>query len=128
MDKWYSVAEEKIREAMDKGQFRNLRGQGRPLDLRRNPFEPPDLRLAHMVLEGAGLSPAWIEERKDLEADCAEALEALRGGRISEDEFRGAAAALNRRILTYNLKVPSGGFQRRQIDAEFEIARARRVT
>jgi hypothetical protein len=122
------VAEEKIREAMDKGQFRNLRGQGRPLDLRRNPFEPPDLRLAHMVLEGAGLSPAWIEERKDLEAECAEALDALRSGRMSEDEFRATAAALNRRILTYNLKVPSGGFQRRQIDAEFEIRRARSVT
>jgi hypothetical protein len=40
---------------------------------------------------------------------------------VAETEFRATARELNRRILTYNLQVPSGGFQRVQIDVEWEI-------
>lgn len=131
MDRWQSVAEEKIREAIDAGHFRRLRGHGRPQKLERNPYEPAELRMAHMVLEGAGLSPVWIEERKDLDRDIdavrtklAAAWEAgQRNAAITE--FRSAALQLNKRILTYNLRVPSGGFQRSQIDVDFEISRLR---
>src|SRR5579864_9025073 len=108
MDRWHSIAEEKIREAMDAGQFRRLRGQGRPQDLRRNPYEPAELRMAHLVLEGAGLSPAWIEERKDLDVDVESVRKQLLDGwRAGDGEaaieaFRTAAVELNNRILTYN--------------------------
>jgi hypothetical protein len=129
MDGWHSLADQKIQEAMEQGEFRNLPGHGKPQRLARNPFEPPELRMAHMVLEGAGLSPAWMLERKDLdrEVDAAKAaLVRAWGGpdwAQSAEEFRRVAAELNRRILTYNLRVPSGGFQRLQLDAEFEIRR-----
>ncbi|HLG73724.1 MAG TPA: DUF1992 domain-containing protein [Chloroflexota bacterium] len=129
MDKWHSIADQKIREAMEEGAFRNLRGQGRPLKLERNPFEPPELHMAHAVLEAAGMSPAWMQERKDLDACVDRAIERLRlaarGPRwdAAAEDFRRTAAELNRRILTYNLSVPSGGFQRMQVDAEFEIRR-----
>jgi Domain of unknown function (DUF1992) len=128
VDRWYSIADEKIREAIEAGKFRRLSGHGKPLDLRRNPYEPEELRMAHLVLEGAGLSPAWIAERKDLDRDIDAARTALRLGFSSGEgdtaasEFRAAAIELNKRILTYNIRVPSGGFQRAQIDIEFEIS------
>ena len=129
MDRWHSLADQKIQEAMEQGEFRDLPGRGKPQRLERNPFEPPELRMAHMVLEGAGLSPAWIVERKDLDRDVDLALRRLAQAANGPDwpdavaEFRRVAADLNRRILTYNLRVPSGGFQRVQVDAEFEIGR-----
>lgn len=133
MDKWHSIAEEKIKEAMQEGAFRNLQGQGRPLKLERNPFEPAELRMAHMVLEGAGMSPAWIQERKELDGEIDRACAALTRAAAdrwdqAEAGFRAAAKALNSRILTYNLSVPAGGFQRPQIDVEFELRRARQVS
>jgi hypothetical protein len=129
MDKWQSIADQKIREAMEAGEFDNLRGRGKPLKLERNPFEPADLRLAHMVLEGAGMSPAWIEERKHIDGAVDGARQALVEAASSTVwpaavvAFRAAAARLNQRILSYNLSVPSGGFQRVQVDVEWEIAR-----
>jgi hypothetical protein len=134
MDRWHALADQKIQEAIEQGEFRNLPGQGRPQRLERNPYEPPELRMAHMVLEGAGLSPAWILERKDLDRDVDAALARLAAAVNRPDwleateEFRKTAADLNRRILTYNLRVPSGSFQRVQVDAEFEIARRQTVT
>ncbi|HEU0169146.1 MAG TPA: DUF1992 domain-containing protein [Chloroflexota bacterium] len=126
MDRWYSVAEEKIREAMEQGEFHNLRGRGKPLKLERNPFEPPDLHMAHTILEAADMVPAWIDERKDIDRGVEEAVRTLRTrwaveAVVAEAEFRATARELNRRILTYNLQVPSGGFQRVQIDVEWEI-------
>ena len=46
-------------------------GKGEPIDLRENPFEDPDLRTAHRLLRNAGFAPAWIEERKDIDAELA---------------------------------------------------------
>ncbi|HEX6512185.1 MAG TPA: DUF1992 domain-containing protein, partial [Chloroflexota bacterium] len=85
MDKWHSLADQKIQEAMEQGAFERLPGKGRPQRLRHNPFEPPDLRIAHMILEAAGMSPAWIEERKDLDRDVEEACTALRRARGGAD-------------------------------------------
>ena len=63
-----SLTEKSIREAIEKGEFDNLAGKGKPLDLSENPFEDPDLRTVHRLLRNAGFAPAWIEERKDIEA------------------------------------------------------------
>ncbi len=52
-------------------------GKGQPLDLKENPFEDPDLRMVHKLLRDAGFAPAWIEERKDIEATFAHARETL---------------------------------------------------
>jgi hypothetical protein len=132
MDRWHSLADQKIREAMDQGQFRNLAGQGRPQKLEWNPYEPPELHMAHTILEAAGMSPAWVQERREIDdavEDATSRLAAMRGTdgwHVAVDDFRKTAAALNSRILTYNLSVPSGGFQRMQLDAEHEIRRAAR--
>jgi DnaJ family protein C protein 28 len=51
---------------MEQGEFDDLPGKGQPVDTSENPFEDPELRLAHRMLRNAGFAPAWIEERKDI--------------------------------------------------------------
>ncbi|MBV9121273.1 MAG: hypothetical protein JOZ39_11245 [Chloroflexi bacterium] len=85
--------------------------------------------MAHSVLEAAGLTPAWIEERKEIDraVDVARArfhVHWRSDPAQAEADFREVAARLNRRILAYNLHVPAGGFQRTQVDVAWEIERA----
>jgi hypothetical protein len=70
--------DEQIRRAMQEGQFEDLPGQGRPLQLDEDPFEDPDWRLAHHMLRSAGYSLPWIETRREIEADLAAARLALK--------------------------------------------------
>ena len=69
MSRLEKLVEKKIREAMEKGEFDNLPGKGKPIDLTENPFENPDLRMVHKLLKDAGFAPAFIEERKSIEVD-----------------------------------------------------------
>ena len=143
MKRWESLIEQKIREAMEQGEFDNLAGAGEPIDLSENPYEDPDWRAAHRMLRNAGFAPAWIEERKDIDAELEAARIALaRNWKIlrdaagtehqqsaqsrwdrARDNFRTMAAELNRRINAWNLKAPGGAFQRNRIDVEREIDR-----
>ena len=140
MDRWESLIDKKIREGIEQGEFDNLPGRGEPVDLTENPFEDPDLRTAYRLLRNAGFAPAWIEERKDIEAridaartnlqrarrlfgdDNANA-SAIANWQRAVNEFREIAEELNRRIRRYNLKVPAGGFQTGLVNIENEVSR-----
>ena len=144
MNRRESLIDQKIREAMEQGEFDNLSGKGAPIDLSENPFEDPDWRTAHRLLRNAGFAPSWIEESKDIDAERAVArtnlarvwmiLQNARGNEFEKSAearwekslkaFRAQAAQLNRRIAAWNLKVPAG-CQRKMIDGEREIAQIR---
>lgn len=129
-----SLTEKALREAIEKGEFDDLPGKGEPIDLRENPFEDPDLRVVHRLLRNAGFAPAWIEERKDIDAELAAARTKLsrawaifgRGGSAPSDaewersvrEFREKVVELNQRVRIYNLKAPAAVFHRRHVDAD----------
>jgi len=134
MGRWESLIDQKIREAMEQGEFDDLPGKGKPVDTSENPFEDPEMRLAHRMLRNAGFAPTWIEERKDINAELVVARTHLARGwmilqraRTNEFEksaearwgkdlsaFRSQVAQLNRRIATWNLKVPAAGFERHE--------------
>jgi hypothetical protein len=61
------IAEEKIREATEKGEFDNLGGKGKPIDLDSYFATPSDLRLGYSVLKSAGCVPEEVELRKEIE-------------------------------------------------------------
>lgn len=48
------IAERKIEEAMAEGQFDNLPGIGRPLELEDLSHLPPDMRMAYTILKNSG--------------------------------------------------------------------------
>jgi DnaJ homolog subfamily C member 28 len=141
MNRRESMAEKMLREAIEAGEFDNLPGKGKPIDLSENPFEDPDLRVVHKLLRDAGFAPAWIEERKDIDAEFGLARETLSrawklynpAGRSPNpanwernvQEFRGKVAELNRRIKIYNLKAPAAVFHRRVIDGDKVIEEIR---
>ena len=60
------IAEKRIEEAMAKGEFDNLPGQGKPLDLEDMSNVPEELRMAYKILRNAGCIAPEIQERKDI--------------------------------------------------------------
>jgi DnaJ family protein C protein 28 len=128
VDKWESIAERKIREAMEAGAFDNLPCKGKPIALDGNPFEDSSLWMAHHLLRVNGFAPPWIEEAREIEAETERLRTNLRrGSRQAVEEFRDRAAELNRRILTYNLKSPSANLHKLPLDLDAEIRAARTV-
>lgn len=63
-----AVVEERIQEAARRGDFDNLPGAGRPLDLDEAPLVPPELRAAYRMLKNAGFVPPEILERREIAA------------------------------------------------------------
>jgi DnaJ family protein C protein 28 len=134
MNRLESLTEKRLREAIENGEFDDLPGKGQPVDLKENPFEDPDLRVVHRLLRNAGFAPAWIEERKQIDAEFEAAGAQLarawklfgeQGNANSNPEwerslvaFRNTVAELNDRIKIYNLKAPAHVFHRKLIDAD----------
>ena len=55
------IVENRIREAMAQGEFENLAGAGRPLDLEEYFSAPEDLRMAYSILKSAHCVPPEVE-------------------------------------------------------------------
>jgi Domain of unknown function (DUF1992) len=62
------LVEQKILEAAARGEFDDLPGSGRPLDLDDDPLIPEDLRLAYRILKNAGFVPPEVETVKEIAA------------------------------------------------------------
>lgn len=61
MDVFAIIAERKIREAMERGEFNNLAGRGKPLVMEDLSAVPEELRMAYKVMKNAGCVPPEIE-------------------------------------------------------------------
>ena len=55
------IAENRIREAIEQGQFENLPGAGQPLNLDEYFSTPEDLRMAYSILRSANCAPVEVE-------------------------------------------------------------------
>ena len=60
------IADQKIREAMEHGEFEDLPGKGKPLNLEDDSHLPQDLRLAYKILKNADCLPPEIELRNEI--------------------------------------------------------------
>ena len=60
------LAEERIRDAIQRGEFDNLPGRGKPLNLEDDRHIPEDLRLAYKVLKNADCLPPELELKKEI--------------------------------------------------------------
>ncbi len=78
LEEWQDMVEQRIQEAIQRGEFDNLSVSGKPVDREVNPFADPDWELAHSLMASHGVAPAWIEDRKFIERDIAAAREQLR--------------------------------------------------
>lgn len=134
--------EDAISRAIQDGHFDNLPGKGKPLKLDENPHEDPAWRVANRILKNGGFSLPWIESLREIETELEKARDALvrtwswRQASLSmkrqapevelewrraQQVFKEKVQAINQRILTYNLEVPSDRFQKRLLDPDREI-------
>ncbi len=60
------IAEERIREALQRGEFEHLPGLGKPLNLEDDRHIPDDLRLAYKVLKNSHCLPPELELKKEI--------------------------------------------------------------
>lgn len=61
------LAEAKIQQAMANGEFNNLKGKGKPIDLNRYYGMPEHLRLGYQLLKNAGYIPEEVRLKKEME-------------------------------------------------------------
>jgi DnaJ family protein C protein 28 len=142
MDKFSRSLDEQIRRAIEDGEFDNLPGKGKPLDLIQNPHEDPGWRMAYQMLRSSGHTLPWIETRQEIETEYESAQKSLTRSwdwrrsaldqnqpyAMVEDEwqralttFKEIVADLNKRIFNYNLEVPSDQLKRRSINLDRAI-------
>lgn len=64
IEEWADLVSQRVEEAMRRGDFDNLSGRGKPIDVTGDPFVPSDQQMAFKLLRNNGLVPAWIGDRK----------------------------------------------------------------
>lgn len=60
------IVEERIQDALRKGEFDNLPGSGKPLEFEDSSSIAEDLRLAYKILKNADCLPPEIELKKEI--------------------------------------------------------------
>ena len=58
-----------IEEAMERGEFANLPGEGKPLKLDTNPYLTPQARMTNRLLKENGFAPRWVELEKEIKKE-----------------------------------------------------------
>ena len=66
MDIITKIAEQRIREAMERGEFDTLQGAGKPIAFEDETWVPEDLRLAYRILKNHGFIPPELELRNEI--------------------------------------------------------------
>ncbi|MGB9802270.1 DUF1992 domain-containing protein [Desulfofundulus sp.] len=104
MDVVAMIAENKIREAMENGEFENLPGKGKPLHLEDLSAVPEELRASYLVLKNAGVLPPELELHKEIMS-----LKKLINFCYCEEEKEEMTRKLNEKILRFNLLMERRG-------------------
>ncbi|MFZ5447708.1 MAG: DnaJ family domain-containing protein [Thermodesulfobacteriota bacterium] len=66
MEFFSRLAENRILEAIEAGEFDNLRGKGQPLNLEEDSHIPPELRMAYKILKNADCLPLELQLRQEV--------------------------------------------------------------
>lgn len=92
------IADQKIREAMEQGEFDDLPGKGEPLCLENDSHLPPDIRMVHKILKNSDCLPPELELRKEI----VTIEEMLDGVRDEKEKYR-QIKKLNYLIMKLNM-------------------------
>ena len=100
---WESWVERKIRESMERGEFDNLPGQGRPLPDLARPYDELWWLRKKLRDEKFSVEPPLLELRRQLDETQARIAAAT-----DEAEVRRLVAAINERIIYVNSHTTQG--------------------
>lgn len=66
MDPIAFIAEQRINEAIEKGELKSTKWKNKPLQFEDDHFVPSDLKMAYKILKNSGYLPPEVEERKEV--------------------------------------------------------------
>ena len=92
------IVEKKIKDAMDKGEFDDLPGRGKPIVFEDDSNIPEDLRLAFKVLKNADCLPPELQLKKEIRQ-----MEDMLEGIPDEKEKYRQIKKINYKIMQLNL-------------------------
>ncbi|WP_072867462.1 DnaJ family domain-containing protein [Desulfofundulus thermosubterraneus] len=98
MDILAVLAEEKIREAMRRGEFANLAGKGQPLQVDELSHVPEELRAGYIILKNAGVLPEEMQLKKEMVS-----LQRLIDCCYEEEQKTGLKKKLTEKMLRFNM-------------------------
>jgi hypothetical protein len=92
------IAEGKIREAIEKGELRDLSGKGKPLVLDDLSHVPEELRAGYIILKNAGVLPEELHLKKEIVS-----LQKLIECCHEDEEINTLRKRLNQKILRFDM-------------------------
>ena len=106
----YNVSKQ-IQEAMERGDFKDLPGKGKPQQRDDNPYIPPAVRMVNQMLKDNGFAPRWIGIDKEIRAETEQAEKLI-------ENLKGRQKRLEARLRAQPLK-------RDAIRSAFDLERTR---
>ncbi len=103
------IVEAIIKEAMERGEFDNLPGKGKPIDLTEYFETPEEVRLANSVLKNAGMTSREVDLLKEI-ADLKQILAAL----LDEKKKQEIEKQIRQKQVEFSLLIERQKRQRRQ--------------
>lgn len=140
-----------ITDAMERGEFDNLPGAGKPLRLEADRLVPAENRLAYKIMRDNDVVPDWIGQAQLIEREFQLAqqkiqraarhfrtaqstlqnrkditsirkrLDAEDEWKAAQEQFKEALHLLNKKVANFNLIVPAVHLTRNLYDIEQEI-------
>jgi hypothetical protein len=90
--------EDQIKKAMAEGEFDNLPGKGKPIDLDAYFQTPEDLRICYSILKGGSFVPEEVQMLKDIEA-----LREQMAACTDEAQKKQLEKTIREKVLSFNL-------------------------
>ena len=141
-----SIVEQQIQDAMERGDFDDLSGKGKPLNIDDNPFAR-DMQMAYKLLKDNNFTLPWIAERNRMLEEIEKLRERnsrqfelfgpqiramARGGQTEIAKRRWTALLvqwqtaiedLNKRIVDVNRMLPTMDLEIYQLNLDVELTR-----
>jgi hypothetical protein len=103
------IVEAIIKDAMERGEFDNLPGRGKPIDLTEYFDTPEEVRLANSMLTNAGMTSREVDLLKEI----AE-LKQIRAALVDEKKKQEIAKQIQQKQVEFSLMMERQKRQRRQ--------------
>jgi hypothetical protein len=102
------IVEAIIKEAMERGEFDDLPGKGKPFDLTEYFETPEDVRLANSVLKNAGMTSREVDLLKEISE-----LKQLRAATLENKKKQEMEKQIQQKQLEFRLMLEHQKRQRR---------------
>jgi len=102
------IVEAIIKDAMERGEFDNLAGRGKPIDLSEYFETPEEVRLAHSVLKNAGMTSREVDLLKEIAK-----LKQIQAALIDEKKKQEIAQQIRQKQVEFSLMLERQKRERR---------------